>query len=509
MRQAAGSHEPAVLSGGIAISTLTQNDNAELSGKSAKPLMLGVFTAVLGLLLVFAISRLEGSLSLSLSTAILVALAVLLGFGFLAYRMLRYRLVLERLRLNMLDAQEGTLKPVDFEAGTDAFLDSHVDTYNTMMKALHRVFATVEECQSRVLAERNRINAILQSLPGTLLSVDDDLCVNASNSQAASMFNLPKEALTGRSLFELLALGEVDRNLLRDAFLYKHRIRNQEIEVRLNGNNYHLTLNLAFVSETGADMGAVIILQDISEYKHLQESVYSHEKLIAMGQLAAGVAHELNTPLGSIMGYAQLLRDAVGKDPKIYQWTSVICDEARRCSRIVDDLLRYARTKDDCEKEICDINAEARIVSETFISCRMKRKNIGIDLQLAEGELTVEGSCGQLEIVLVNLLTNAIQALGETAEPRIMVRTERLDSERAVLIVEDNGPGIARDIRGRIFDPFFTTKDVGNGSGLGLAICHSMLNRRGGSIRHDADFQSGARFIVELPRTPSRNSGHE
>lgn len=448
----------------------------------------------------YVLLQLDSHVSVPLSALLLVGLLIAGVFAIATFRTLRHRQVLERVRMGMIEAQEGTLQPVDVGTIPDVYLEHFVRDYNVMMTALRRVFATVEECQNRVLTERNRINAILQSLPGTLLSVDDDLCINATNALAEAMFGMREEELVGRSLFDLLPVGESDRNLLRDAFLYKHRITNQEIETRLNGAKRYLSLNLAFITQTGADMGAVVTLQDISDYKRLQDSVYSHDKLVAMGQLAAGVAHELNTPLGSILGYAQLLRDAMGDDRKMYEWTSVICDEARRCSRIVDDLLHYARSKDECSKEVCDLNSVARSVSDTFVSCRMKRYNIAIELQFDDDDLLVEGSCGQLEIVLVNLLTNSIQALTDTRRPHIVVRTGKVDAERAQLIVEDNGPGIPRDIRGRIFDPFFTTKDVGNGTGLGLSICQSMLNRRGGSIRYDNEYDEGARFVVELPR---------
>ncbi len=440
---------------------------------------------------------------LPLSLVVWPVAFLLLGVFFLLYRMLRYRQVLEALHAGMLDAQEGTLQPVEVGHLPGRYMRHFVGDYNLMMATLRRVFATVEECQNRVLTERNRINAILQSLPGALLSVDDDLCINVTNSLVETMFQQSEEDLVGRSLFDLLDLRETDRDLLRDAFLYKRRITNQEIQTRLNGAVRHLSLNLAFVTQTDSDMGAVITLQDISEYKRLQENVYNQEKLVAMGELAAGVAHELNTPLGSILGYAQLLRDSIGDDRKLYEWTRVICDEARRCSRIIDDLLHYARNKDKCSRDVCDINNVAQNVSETFVSCRMKRYSIDIELDLMPGELMVEGTCGQLEIVLVNLISNSIQALAGRKDGRIIVRT-RLDGRgQAILLVEDNGPGIPSDIRGRIFDPFFTTKEVGTGTGLGLAICQAMLSRRGASMRYDGEFETGARFIVELPYVSS------
>jgi two-component system NtrC family sensor kinase len=440
-----------------------------------------------------------GVVQLPLVLVITPIVLLLIGLIFFIYRIFRYRQVLGAMHASMLDAQEGTLMPTDVGYLRDPYLRRLVGDYNHMMEALRRVFSTVEECQNRVLTERNRINAILQSLPGTLLIVDNDLCINAINSLAENMFGLTEDKLVGRSLFDLLGLTETDRDLLRDAFLYKRRITNQEIECHLNGGRRHLSLNLSFVIQTGADNSAAITLQDISDYKRLQENVYNQEKLVAMGELAAGVAHELNTPLGNILGYAQLLRDAVGEDRKIQEWTRVICDEARRCSHIIDDLLQYARSYDKCTKEICELNSVVRNVSETFVSCRMKRYNIDVDLDLMDGEILVEGGCGQLEIVLVNLMSNSVQALVGRPNATLTIRTRLSEHGNAQLIVEDNGPGIPRDIHGRIFDPFFTTKDVGSGSGLGLAICQAMLSRRDASIYYDGNFNGGARFVIELP----------
>lgn len=458
--------------------------------------VVGVAGAVVAVLLVF---HSGGIVQLPLPVVLAPIIPLLLGLLFFFYRMVCYRRVLESMHNSMLDAQEGTLLQINVGRVRDPYLGSLVTDYNLMIGALRRVFSTVEECQNRVLSERNRINAVLQSLPGALLSVDDDLNINAVNAHTSTLFGLPEDELVGLGLFDLLALRDSDRDLLRDAFLDKHRIHNQEMLCDVRNKPTYLSLNLSFVTQADTDLAAVIVLQNISDYKRLQDSVYNQEKLVAMGELAAGVAHELNTPLGSITGYAQLLRDAVGDDPKVHEWTRVICDEARRCSRIIDDLLQYARGRDKCNQEICDINDVVRSVSETFVSCRMKRYNIDINLDLAQDDVKVEGGCGQLEIVLVNLLSNAVQALAGRSDPLITIRTRVSENSTVLLVVEDNGPGISRAIRSRIFDPFFTTKDVGSGTGLGLAICQAMLTRRGGAIYYESGFTDGAQFVVELP----------
>jgi len=252
-------------------------------------------------------------------------------------------------------------------------------------------------------------------------------------------------------------------------------------------------------------MAGVLILQDISEYRRLQDSIAMREKLVAMGQLAAGVAHELNTPLGSIQGYAQLLNRPLESTDKQAEYARIIAEETKRCSRIVQELLNYARGE-PCSGDTCEVNQLIRDLIETFLNCRMKRYKIDIRLDLAEGDLVAEGSCGQLDIVLSNLITNAIHALDGVDAPSIFIGTS-VEDEYIGISVVDNGPGVAPEMRSRIFDPFFTTKQVGQGSGLGLPISQAILAKRGGYIVYDNEYTLGARFRIRLPRVNPRRVG--
>ena len=427
-----------------------------------------------------------------LSGILLVGLA-----AYLATRLTNELVALRRLDLGILRAREGLLEPTPVEPYAGTRVGRLILEYNTTIATLRLMFQTAEECQGRFLNERNRSNTILQSLPGALLSLADDLRVTIANRQADALFGVGPGALIGANLFELLDLNERDRELLRDAFLYKHVIRNQEIALNVGGSKRFFSLNLAFYNDEENDMGGVLILQDITEYRQLMESVATQEKLVAMGQLAAGVAHELNTPLGNILGYAQLLDRGAADHPKLAGYARIIADETQRCSRVVQELLDYAR-KDKCSGETCDLNQLVQELIETFINCRLKRYRIDIVLDLSPDRLVVEGSCGQLDIVLSNLLANAIDALDKTPSPSIVVRTWAEDG-CAAISVADNGPGVAPDIRNRLFDPFFSTKDVGQGSGLGLSISQAIVAKRGGFITYDNECEEGACFVVKLP----------
>jgi PAS domain S-box-containing protein len=408
------------------------------------------------------------------------------------------RLYLTRLQRRIRDARGGTLEPVGSLPWLPLQVRQVIRDYDLTINRLRSMFHTVEECQSRVLTERNKINAILQSLPGVLLNVADDLTITTVNRQAEELFALSAEQMKGRNLFDLITPNEHDRAIMRDAFLYKQPIRNQEITLSFDGRRRWFSLTLGFFSEHESDMGAIITLLDISEYRELQDTVANREKLVAMGQLAAGVAHELNTPLGNILGYSQLIEAQPANPQKVAEYARVVSDETKRCSRIVQDLLNYAR-KEQCSGETCDIGQLLNEVIETFINCRMRRYGIEVAVLLPREPLIVEGDCGQLDIVFTNLLQNAIHALEGVEQPEITVRALPGDPRYIRIAVEDNGPGVPEEYRSRVFDPFFTTKEVGSGTGLGLSISQAMLGKRGASIRYDGDYVGGARFVVSLP----------
>ncbi len=406
--------------------------------------------------------------------------------------------LIEQLHNNIVNAKEGILEPLALPTQGHGVVATLVRDYNEMVTILRSMFVTVEECQNRVLDERNRMNAILQSLPGMLINVDDNLTILSIFRHSFELLGKRAEQLIGKNLFDVLNLDELNRNLLRDIFLRKMTVTNQELKVEIDGQERWLSLNLASLTQHEADMDAVIIIQDITDYRQLQQAVARREKFVAMGQVAAGVAHELNTPLGNLLGYSQLL-GTKGDDPqRRAHYIGVIRDEAQRCSRIGSNLLNFART-DKCEQDVCDINQVVQDVVESFISCRLQRLRIELRMDLGPGDMVVAGSCGIIEIVLTNLLWNAIQALGNNDGARIVVATRTSEDGAITLSVSDNGPGIPRELRHRIFEPFFTTKDVGTGSGLGLAISQAMLEKRGASLALDSHWTDGARFVVRFP----------
>ncbi len=396
------------------------------------------------------------------------------------------------------EAHGGRLAPIALTSSSRALLGRLADDYNALARDLGSLFGEMEQAQLSIIGERNRHEAILQSLPGALLIVRVDLRVTRANRQAQTLFGLPDQALDGTNLLDLLRTDDAGTQALRDAFLHAQPLRNALLAMGADEDQRRLSVNLTFFKQTknASESCAVIILQDVTEYKRLEELTHQTEKLVAMGQLAAGVAHELNTPLGTILGYAHLLNEGKASEERRVEYARVIHSETRRCARIVDDLLAYARHR-VCPRESCEINALILEATEAVANCQGRRLGVAIETELP-ATAVVRGGSGQLDIVLVNLLVNATQAASASAEPRVRVNCS-VEGDFAVVAVTDNGPGVPAQNQRRIFDPFFTTKVDGMGTGLGLALSHSIVARIGGTLRCDPSHRGGARFLLSLP----------
>jgi two-component system NtrC family sensor kinase len=235
----------------------------------------------------------------------------------------------------------------------------------------------------------------------------------------------------------------------------------------------------------------------------VQQSLIQSERLISMGKLAAGVAHEINNPLTGILSYAEdLMEETDPSDPR-YEDYEVIVHEALRCRQIVRGLLDFAR-QDSPQlnrihpRELID-NAMAVVVRQAVF------QNIRIEVDADENTPTLEVDPVQIEQVLVNLLINAQQAMPNGG--RILVRTRGVDGgERVEFCIKDEGTGIPPEIRSRVFEPFFSTKD-GKTDGLGLAVCLGIVQQHGGSIEIESETEKGTTFRIVLPTARRTKKG--
>lgn len=247
----------------------------------------------------------------------------------------------------------------------------------------------------------------------------------------------------------------------------------------------------------GLRVGWLELYYDVTGERQVQSKLLQTEKMAAVGQLVSGIAHELNNPLTSIMGYAQLLLGH-GLNSAQFSEASKVFHEAERTRRIVKNLLYFAR-ENEPERTSVDLN---EIIERTLAlrSYELKVQDITVVTDLAEDLPRTMADPYQLQQVILNLLVNAEQALlQDRGQGRVHIRTRTVPGNRISVEVTDDGPGIPREIVSRIFDPFFTTKPSGLGTGLGLSIAYGIVKQHDGEISFENRLEGGARFTVELP----------
>jgi len=239
------------------------------------------------------------------------------------------------------------------------------------------------------------------------------------------------------------------------------------------------------------------IARDITQWKRAEEALRQSQKLADMGMLLAGVAHELNNPLTVVTGRANLLRQALGGEPLAAQADS-IAQAAERCARIVRNFLALARQHAPERREV-RLNDVVREALE-LLAYPLRVDGVEIVLDLADDLPPLWGDVHQLHQVVVNLVSNAHQAMRRISGPRRLNLSTRREPQRGYVHLEvgDTGPGIPPEIRARVFEPFFTTKPPGQGTGLGLSLCQGIVENHGGLIRVESEPGRGAVFLVEL-----------
>jgi len=235
-----------------------------------------------------------------------------------------------------------------------------------------------------------------------------------------------------------------------------------------------------------------------------QTQLLQSEKLSAVGEFVAGVAHELNNPLTSVVGFAEMLGNQ-DMNAKSQHYADMIFKSAQRCQKIVHLLLSFARPQKP-ERKPVSVNTLVESVLE-IVAYPLRTNNIEVVTRLGQELPLVMADGNQIQQVLLNILNNARQAI-EASRPagRIAIITSTLGT-RVRIVIEDNGPGIPKEILPRIFNPFFTTKGVGKGTGLGLSLCYGIIKEHGGSITPVSRNGEGATFTIELPAIEANPAG--
>jgi PAS domain S-box-containing protein len=310
------------------------------------------------------------------------------------------------------------------------------------------------------------------------------------NSFTANFFGGTSSQFLGKPLSFLFSkeIASQQLELIRMVFQLGKSLRD-ELMVKTGGRNIWLSANfMPMKDERERVMSVLCIARDITEQKKLESQLVNTEKLASMGTLAAGVAHELNNPLGVILGFTDLLLEKFDKDSQDHEDLKTIERHSLHCKQVVENLLSYAR-QGEGEAEYCYVNdAIDEIVSVVKHSLEMN--DIELRMNLATGLPKVKGDLRQMQQVFLNLINNAAAALkgGGTIE---INTTQNAQQDKVKVTVQDSGQGIREEHMERIFDPFFTTKSEGEGTGLGLFVSHGIVTKYEGTISCDSRTEDG------------------
>lgn len=332
---------------------------------------------------------------------------------------------------------------------------------------------------------------IFESSPAGIVVVDPDFEIVSANLAFSLLVESAPAALVGRPLSEVL-----------DVRLPPSGQGPVEAEwTDADGGARHLQLSLAEFLGDPTRRLQVLVIHDVTERVAMEGALREQDRLAALGLLAAGVAHEVNTPIAGISSYAQMLLEDTPEGDPHREILQKMERQTFRAARIVNNLLEFAR-KRPSERGPVDV---AALVAETLdlLADRFAKRRIEIDWQppAAPACATVDGCDGELQQIFTNLFLNALDAMSPRGRGRLSVRIET-ESDRLTVVVADDGPGIAPEHLGRIFEPLFSTKLGSGGTGLGLSISADIASRHGGRIAAESvpSERPGATFRVELPR---------
>jgi len=355
----------------------------------------------------------------------------------------------------------------------------------------------------KLLKEFNE--SIIESINVGLLAVDLDGRVTRLNSALEHILDLRRDAAVGKRVENLFSedFAETLTQVLgKDGWRLKE-IRNiYKLHTATRGNR-SLVLNIALapLQDAQGQTGALVVLEDVTTRISLEEQLQQREKLSSIGLLAAGVAHEVNTPLTGVSSYTQMLLGMLGENDPKHALLQKVRTQAERATNIVNNLLNFSRTGSATEFAELDIS---RVLDDTLqlLEPQLRRNQIKIVRSYDEEAPLVFGNAGKLQQVFTNLILNARDAILDGG--RIEISTSLAEDGSLIVGISDTGIGIAPENVAKIYDPFYTTKGVGQGTGLGLAVTYGIVQEHTGRITVESTPGKGTTFHITLPSVRAR-----
>ncbi len=353
---------------------------------------------------------------------------------------------------------------------------------------------------SNIRFQNDMLQSIFEGISDPLLLIDSNGHIIIANKASKSILSKKKRANQEKELKNFLCLKNTSNgsfNILNQV-IDKEKPMSQEIKTP---DERYFSIDLyPLPKRDQADLRIILSARNITMEKQMMERMQQTERLSSIGKMAAGIAHEINNPLGVIQCYTDLVKDAV-KDPETLSDIDIILKHTRNVQTIVRDLLNLSRPKQVISGK-CNINTVVGKAIEVFRT-QSASKKISVTSHLKDNLPDIKCDAAILEQILTNLWLNAFDALHDTGGA-ISFSTQLAKKDHVLLCIEDNGPGIPDHVLSQIFDPFYTTKEVGKGTGLGLSVVYGFISELGGHIEVESDETTIFNIFFPLDR-PENN----
>jgi hypothetical protein len=399
----------------------------------------------------------------------------------------------------------------DYLTGEDLELLQTLAGYLGIAIENARLYQSLEQKVQEYERLKDFSENIVESIHVGILAADLEDRVESWNTQLELMYGVSRDQAVGRRLEELFPEDLVKEFVrVREETgihnLFQYRLRPETLPNPPSQPTGDRILNIAvapLVAKNFDRIGRLIIFDDVTERVELEQQLVQADKLTSLGLLAAGVAHEVNTPLAVISTYAQMLAKQVSNDEQKARLLDKIASQTFRASEIVNSLLNFSRTS---TTEFSQVNLNQVIrETEALLEHQLKKAGIRVQSELEDPLPPIEGNSGRLQQVFLNLFLNARDAMPKGGVLTVRTSSSNGSSPGAVQVeVSDTGVGIAAEHLNKIYDPFFTTKGPQKGTGLGLAVTYGIIREHAGSIAVDSQPGRGTFFRLEFPAAEQR-----
>jgi two-component system NtrC family sensor kinase len=365
--------------------------------------------------------------------------------------------------------------------------------------------AEVDRTTADLGRSQKQYKSVVENAPDLIFLVNEAGAFLSANTAMARYLGIPTASIVKKRLAELFAREDAEAMLkwVQEAIQTRKSLE-IKAAMRLKDRTYWFSTHyVPIFGENGRSVEQVLVMaRDITDRHHMENQMAQTEKLASLGTLAAGVAHEINNPVGVMLGFTELLLDKLPPGSKEHEMLKTIERQGLNAKRIVENLMTFARQPAKHE-DFTDLNQDIANVLD-LVKNNLLTKKVDLDIRLGKDLPRVQGDAGELQQVFLNLINNAVAAMPGGGKLTIITKINPYN-HLVEAILADTGTGIPNKYADRIFVPFFTTKKVGEGTGLGLAVSYAIVNKFGGTIRFESraaedgvEGPTGTTFFVDL-----------